>query len=76
MARRVRSRVRFRKRAKLLPFLFINLSNSGASLSAKLGPLSWNTRRRRTARVDLPGPFSTEHTLEDEDAPAPRRRRR
>lgn len=69
-------RIRFRKRVKLLPFLFANLSNSGTSLSTKLGPVSWNTRRRRTVRVDLPGPFSGEHTFQGEDAPAPRRRHR
>ncbi len=48
--------IRFRKILRFGP-LRANLSNSGISWPAKLGPLSWNSRRRR-GRVNLPGPFS------------------
>jgi hypothetical protein len=48
---------RFRKRIKLLPGVFINLSKSGASTTVKLGGVSWNSRTKRTS-VNLPGPFS------------------
>jgi len=46
----------FRRRIRLGPFLAVNLSRSGLSWTAHLGPWSWNTRTRRH-RVDLPGPF-------------------
>lgn len=51
--------IRFRKGIPVLPFLRLNLSNSGASWTVHLGPWSWNSRRRRN-RVDLPGPLSWE----------------
>jgi Protein of unknown function (DUF4236) len=47
----------FRKRLRLGPFLAVNLSKSGLSWTAHLGPWSWNTRTRRH-RVDLPGPLA------------------
>lgn len=47
----------FRKRIRLGPFLSANLSKSGISWTAHLGPWSWNTRTRRH-RVDLPGPLA------------------
>jgi len=46
----------FRKSIKLGP-LRLNLSKRGASLTAKAGPASVNSRSRRV-RVNLPGPFS------------------
>lgn len=52
--------LRFRKSMSFLGGLVrLNLSRSGPSWSFRLGPASWNTRRRR-ARVDLPGPWSYE----------------
>lgn len=47
----------FRKRIRFGPFLALNLSKSGLSWTAHLGPWSWNTRSRRH-RVDLPGPLA------------------
>ena len=56
--------LRFRKSVGLLGGLLrLNLSRSGPSLSFRLGPLSWNTRRRRL-RANLPGPLYWE-----QDAP-------
>lgn len=46
-----------RKRIPLLPFLTLNLSNSGWSFTWHLGPLSWNSRSGRTS-ADLPGPVN------------------
>jgi hypothetical protein len=48
---------RFRKKINLLPGLSLNLSNSGISASVKAGPISWNSRTKKTS-VNLPGPFS------------------
>lgn len=48
---------RIRKKINLLPGISLNLSKSGISTSVKAGPISWNSRTRRTS-VDLPGPFS------------------
>lgn len=48
--------LRFRKRIRMLPFLYANLSRAGLSWSVKLGPWSYNTRQRRQ-HVDLPGPI-------------------
>jgi hypothetical protein len=53
------SPIRFRKSVRVLPFLRANLSRGGLSWTWHLGPLSWNSKRRR-ARADLPGPFSWE----------------
>ena len=47
---------RFRKKVKLLPGVSINLSKSGASITAKAGPVSWNSRTKKTY-VNLPGPL-------------------
>jgi hypothetical protein len=52
-------KIRLRKSIPVLPFLRLNLSNSGMSWTFHAGPLSYNTRRRR-GRADLPGPFSAE----------------
>ena len=49
---------RFRKVLSFGPLRF-NLSRSGVSTTVKVGPFSWNSRRRR-GRADLPGPFSYE----------------
>lgn len=49
--------IRFRKTIRLLPFLRLNLSRAGASLTAHAGPFSVNSRTRR-GTVDLPGPVS------------------
>lgn len=48
---------RFRKKIKVLPGVSVNLSKSGASVSLKAGPISWNSRTGKTG-VNLPGPFS------------------
>jgi len=62
--------LRFRKSIGLLGGLArLNLSRSGPSLSFRLGPLSWNTRRRRL-RANLPGPLYWE-----QDAPEHGQRR-
>lgn len=50
--------IRFRKVIRFGP-LRLNLSRSGVSTTVKIGPASWNSRRKR-GRVDLPGPFSYE----------------
>ncbi|MGB7247922.1 MAG: DUF4236 domain-containing protein [Phormidesmis sp.] len=49
--------LRIKKKIKLLPGLSLNLSKSGISVSAKAGPVSWNSRRRKTS-INLPGPLS------------------
>ena len=46
--------LRFRKKIKLLPGVSLNLSKSGVSASVKAGPVSWNSRTRKTS-VNLPG---------------------
>jgi hypothetical protein len=46
----------FRKRARVGPFVF-NLSRRGVSHAVRVGALTYN-RTRRTASVNLPGPFS------------------
>ncbi|MGL4349541.1 MAG: DUF4236 domain-containing protein [Aeromonas veronii] len=38
--------IQYRKRIKLLPFLWLNLSKSGWSLTFKVGPLSLSTGPR------------------------------
>lgn len=48
---------RIRKKIKLLPGVSLNLSKSGVSTSVKVGPVSWNSRQKRTS-VNLPGPLS------------------
>lgn len=53
----------FRKRIRLGPFLAVNLSKSGMSWTAHLGPWSWNTRTRRS-RIDLPGPLAWQQDRE------------
>ncbi|WP_157951205.1 DUF4236 domain-containing protein [Cyanothece sp. BG0011] len=49
--------LRFRKKIKVLPGVSVNLSKSGASVSVKAGPVSWNSRTGKTA-VNLPGSLS------------------
>ena len=49
--------LRFRKRIKILPGVFINLSKSGVSTSVKIGPINWNSRTGRQS-INLPGGFS------------------
>ena len=48
---------RLRKRINVLPFLRLNLSNSGWSWTWHLGPFSRNSRTGQTS-VDLPGPVN------------------
>jgi hypothetical protein len=48
---------RFRKRVRILPFLHLNLSNSGRSWTWRFGRVSRNSRTGRTS-VDLPGPVN------------------
>lgn len=48
---------RFRKKIKILPGVSVNLSKSGASVSLKAGPVSWNSRTRKTS-VNLPETLS------------------
>lgn len=49
----------FRKRIRIGPWYYANMSRSGVSHTVRLWPLpvSWNSRGRRI-RVDLPGPFA------------------
>lgn len=47
----------FRKRIRLGPFAFNFGRNGYTSTSVRVGPLSRNSRTKRT-RVDLPGPFA------------------
>lgn len=47
----------FRKRVKLGPIVWNFGKNGFTSWGLKLGRFSWNSRTR-SARVDLPGPFS------------------
>lgn len=47
----------FRKRVRVLPFLWLNFSKRGVSATGDVGPVSVNSRSRRL-RVDLPGPFA------------------
>ena len=48
--------IRFRKRIKLLPGLWVNLSKSGASVSAGVKGFTVNSRRGKTrTTVGLPG---------------------
>ena len=48
--------VQYRKRIRLLPFLWLNLSQAGWSLSIRLGPLSFSFGPRgKRASVSLPG---------------------
>ena len=49
--------LRFRKKIKVLPGISVNLSKSGASVSLKAGPVSWNSRTGKTG-INLPGSFS------------------
>lgn len=52
--------LRYRQSLRLLGGLVrLNFSRSGVSTTIKVGPFSWNSRRRR-GRADLPGPFSYE----------------
>jgi hypothetical protein len=46
----------YRKRVPLFPGVTLNFSRRGVSTSARLGPLTVNSRGRRS--VNLPGPFS------------------
>jgi hypothetical protein len=50
--------LRFRKRFKIFPGVFINVSKSGLSTTIKAGPVS-HTRGhgRKTTSVNLPGPL-------------------
>lgn len=49
--------LRFRKRIRLFGPLWLNLSKSGASLSARVGRWSWNSRSRQHS-IDIPGPVN------------------
>lgn len=54
------SPLRFRKRLRLGPLpVWLNFSRTGVSWSVKVGPWSWNSRKRRQ-RLDLPGPLHWE----------------
>jgi hypothetical protein len=57
-----RIRLRHRARVPLLgKWLRLNVSNGRlTSVTAKLGALSWNSRKQRRARIDLPGGFHSE----------------
>lgn len=48
--------LQYRKRIKVLPFVWINISGSGISFTFRFGPFSFNTRGRRS--VNLPGGYS------------------
>jgi hypothetical protein len=48
--------IQYRKSIKILPFMRMNLSNSGTSFTFKVGPFSFNTRGRKS--VNLPGGYS------------------
>jgi hypothetical protein len=65
----LRIRLRHRARVPLLgKWLRLNVSNGRpTSVTAKLGILSWNSRKRRRARIDLPGGFHSEVSLDRED---------
>jgi hypothetical protein len=63
-------RLRFRRRLRLGPLAFNFTSRGLSSVSFKLGPFTWNSRRDGT-RVDLPGGFHA-----DTDIGPTRRRRR
>jgi hypothetical protein len=41
----------FRRRLKLGRTLWLNLSKSGVSLSKRVGPLTFNSRRRANVRI-------------------------
>jgi hypothetical protein len=48
--------IQYRKRIKLLPFLWLNLSKSGWSLTFKVGPLSFSTGPRgKRVSASIPG---------------------
>ena len=49
--------IRIHKRIKVVPGVIVNLSQSGASVTLKAGPVRWNSRTGRTS-VNLPGSFS------------------
>lgn len=46
--------VRFRKRIRVFPGVYLNASRGGLSWSVKIGPWSYNSRTK-AQRVDLPG---------------------
>lgn len=52
-----RFKLRHRTRVPILGrFLGVNLSNGRpTSVTMRIGPLTWNSRRRGRMRVDLPG---------------------
>ncbi len=52
-------KLRVRQAFKVLPFLRGNVSRSGLSWTFHLGRWSWNSRRR-THRLNLPGPVDLE----------------
>jgi hypothetical protein len=66
---RIGFRVRHRASTRLLGrFLRLNWSNGRpSSLTARLGKLSWNSRKPRRARVNLPGGLHSEVSFERED---------
>lgn len=48
--------VQYRKRIRLLPFLWLNISKTGWSLSFRLGPLSYSTGPKgKRVSASLPG---------------------
>lgn len=48
--------IQYRKRIKLLPFLWLNLSKSGWSLTFKVGPLSFSAGPKgKRVSASLPG---------------------
>ena len=51
--------IRMRKRTRFGPFVFNFTQKGFTSWGIKIGPWSWNSKRK-THRVDLPGPFHWE----------------
>lgn len=48
--------IQYRKRIRLLPFLWLNLSKTGWSITFKVGPLSFNTGPKgKRVSASLPG---------------------
>lgn len=56
MSGRRGSGLRWRKRWHVAPGVYANASRRGLSWTLKVGPWSWNSRRR-AYRMDLPGPL-------------------
>ncbi|WP_429169391.1 DUF4236 domain-containing protein [Aeromonas hydrophila] len=48
--------IQYRKRIRILPFLWLNLSKTGWSLTFRVGPLSFNTGPRgKRMSASIPG---------------------